>query len=189
MSIFADAHVTLFLADYASTDAAGKVNALGVGFALSGVQGNGFTAPQYVVGLVDVPSRYADQEFSLSLELRNDDTNQIVTLPPGPSGQREALRFQQLSKVEPPRFAGVYVPSSMYARVQVILAFQQGLILQPGVTYRWCLGIDGQSRAGWTARFHVAGPPPGPVVGGPADISVLDDLPPFPTDEDDPPSR
>lgn len=166
MSIFTESHAVVFVADYASGDAAGKINALGVGFRVTGVQPNGLTPPQTVVVLIDVPSKYIGDEFPVSVDLRRDDTGELVKMQ-GPTGQAEAMRIQQMVKVEAASVPGVYIPSGLASRVQLVYAFATGLALQPGVTYRWGLEIEGQANKNWRALFHVAGPPPPPVLGGP----------------------
>lgn len=167
MGIFQDAHATVILADYISIDAAGKINALGAGFTVSGVQPTGLTPPQHAAAIIDVPAKYGGQECAVSLELRNETSGSAVQLP-GPSGQPEALRVSQVVKAERANIPGVYLPESMFCRVQVVIGFPNGLPLAPGNLYAWRLAIDGQTRNGWHARFYVPGPPPPPVFGGPA---------------------
>jgi hypothetical protein len=176
MSIFLDAQAIVLVADYIGVDVAGKVNAIGAGFALSTIGPNGHTPPQSVAVLIDVPSKYAGEEFALSLELRNETTGSTVQLPVE-SGQLEALRMQQVIRVERPQILGAYIPSSITCRSQATIAFPTGLPLQPGTTYAWRLEIDTQTRPGWFARFHVLGPPPGPVFGGPAGPAELPESP------------
>jgi hypothetical protein len=93
------------------------------------------------------------------------------------TGQLEALRIAQLTRinrVQPP--PGGYVPGDILCREQGVIGFQGGLPLSPGHAYAWKLSIDGQSRPDWEAHFLVAGPPPGPVFGGPAGPSSIPDL-------------
>lgn len=157
----------MLLADYIGVDAAGKVNAIGAGFVITGLQPTGTTAPQHVAVLVDVPARYAGQEFPLSLELRDADLDTVVQLP-GPAGQLDAMRIQQLVKGERPVVPGAYLPDDLPVRIQLTLGFTNGLPLTPGRKYVWRAEIAGQHRKDWSARFYVPGPPPPPVFGGPA---------------------
>jgi hypothetical protein len=162
-----DAQVSVLLADYIGLDAAGKINALGAGFTVTGVA-NGLTPPQHVAALIDVPSSYAGQDFALSVQLRDETVGRLVQVP-GQSGLLEALRMQQVARAERPNAGpGVHLPQTMFARVQVALAFPMGLPLVVGNYYAWQVEIDGQSQPHWQARFYVAGPPPGPVFGGPS---------------------
>lgn len=157
----------VLVADHIGVDAGGKLNALGAALTLTGVQPNGFTPPQSVAAVIDVPSRHAGAEFAVLLELRNETADTVVQLP-GPSGKPEALRIQQLVQAKRPQVQGAYVPESMFCRVQVMLNFANGLPLAPSTLYAWRLEVDGQHRKGWRAQFYVPGPPPAPVVGGPA---------------------
>jgi len=179
VSIHQDAHVVVFIADYIGVDAASKINAIGAGFAISGLQPTGMVAPQHIAVLVDVPSRYAGSEFAVSVELRNETIGGVVQLL-GASGAPEALRVQQMAKAEPPVIPGVYLPELMFCRVQMMLAFPNGLPLAPGL-YAWRVELDGQTSPGWHASFYVPGPPPQPVFGGPAGPS---DIPMLPTTDD-----
>lgn len=183
MPLSTDAHVTIFLADFANTDSSQKVNALGAGFMITGLQPNGFTAPQSVTLLVDIPGRYAGDEMRVTLELRDERSNSIVTVP-GPSGANEALRIEQLAKVERMAIPGVWLPSDLWMRYQLQVGFQNGLPLAGGVGYVWHVEIDGQHRKDWTCRFYVPGPAPAPVFGGPVGPAEIPDVEiPSTTDE------
>jgi len=166
MTLWAESHATVLLADHIAIDTVGKINALGLGFAISGIVGTGMTGPMHVAVMIDVPGKYAGEQCALSLELRND-LNQVVQLT-GPSGQPEALRIQQLTRIERPSVPSHYLPPDMFCRVQMAVAFANGLPLEPGHTYTWKVQIDGNHRKDWVANFHVPGPPPPPVFGGPA---------------------
>jgi hypothetical protein len=167
MAIYDDAHLVLILADYIGIDAAGKINALGAGFAMAGFQANGLTAPQHLAALIDVPGKYHGSQFAFSLELRDEDTGQPVQVP-DPTGVLGALRVQNVITVTRSGRPDLYVPETMFARSQVSLGFPDGLPVQPGKMYGWHAQIDGKSRDHWVARFYVPGPPPPPVVGGPS---------------------
>lgn len=168
MSAFDDARVLVFVADYIGVDAGAKVNAIGVAFNVTTLQQNGFTAPQHVIALIDVPRQYVGHDFPVSIELRRDDLNQTVTLP-GPSGRPEALRISQNVRPDMPIVqAGVLRPEGLYSRLQFALAFPTGLQLQAGVSYRWRVEVEGRHKPDWEAPFHVLALAPGPVFGGPS---------------------
>lgn len=175
MPLSDDARVTIILADYLGIDAGGKLNALGAGFSLTGLQPNGMTAPQHIGVLVDLPARYAGQDCTVSVELRDVALASAVKLP-GPSGESEAMRLQQIMKVDPMQLPGVYLPSDLPTRLQMVVAFQNGLPLALGRSYQWRVEIDGRHRKGWVTQFHVVGPPPGPVYGGPSEPADIPDL-------------
>jgi hypothetical protein len=177
VSISEDAHVHVLVADHVALDAGGKITALGAYFSLAGVDPEaGLSAPQHVVVIVDVPSKYRGQDFAVSIELR-DMTEGKAFLVPGPDGPPQALRVQQVMRAAPPTSSNpsLYLPQEMPSRVQATLAFPNGLPLRAGHFYRWRVEIDGQHRKGWHVDFYVPGPPPGPVFGGaagPADVNL-----------------
>lgn len=81
MSISEDAVVHVLVADHIALDAAGKVTALGAYFSIAGVDPEaGVSAPQHVVVIVDVPSRYRGQDFAVSIELRDVTERQATAL-------------------------------------------------------------------------------------------------------------
>lgn len=165
----------MFIADHIGMDSGGKLNALGAGFMVSGMQPTGLTSPLSIAVFIDVPSKYIGQDFTLSLELRNEATGSAVTVP-GPSGTPEALRLSQIARVERPDARGVFLPPEVPARVQVVTAFPNGLPLVLGAVYSWRVEIDSQFRKGWSTSFFVPGPPPAMVFGGPANPA---DIPGF----------
>ncbi|MGI8538129.1 MAG: hypothetical protein ACR2K2_17000 [Mycobacteriales bacterium] len=179
MSIFDDAHVVLLQADYVGVDPTGKVNAIGAGFTVTAVQQTGTTAPMHLVALIDVPSKYAGKEFAFSLELRDDETGAPVQIP-GPSGQMESMRIQQVIKGERLNVPGAYIPEAMFVRMQVAIGFMNGLPLGPGRFYHWRAEIDGRHDKSWTARFYILGPPPALVFGGPSGPTGIPSTPPTP---------
>jgi hypothetical protein len=171
-----DARVTVLLADYVAVDAAGKLTAVGAGFALSPLQQDGQTPPMHVAVLVDVPSSHLGQDFALSLSLRDADDDSPVMVP-GPSGSPEPLQIAQVMRAQAPTAPGLHLPSDLPGRVQIVLGFVQGLPLEAGRTYRFAVELDGQSRDEWSASFHVPGLPPGPVFGGPVGPSSIPNFP------------
>jgi hypothetical protein len=178
MGLIDDVHAFVLIADYIAVDPTGKINALGAGFAVAGAApGTGLLAPQYVAAVIDVPSKYVGQEFSVSLELHDDDAGQTVQVR-GQSGQLEGMRVQQLIRANPPNLPGVYLPESIFSRVQVTLGFPTGLPLTPSRMYSWRMQIDGQHRKNWRASFYVPGPAPQPVFGGPSGPADIPTLPP-----------
>lgn len=173
-----DARVTLLIADYVGVDASNKVNALGAGFTMTGVNPTGLTPPMHLVVLIDIPSKYAGQDFALLLELRDDKAGKAVQVT-GPNGTLEALRIQQVARGDRPQVQGAHVPDSVPVRVQVAMAFPGGLPLAANNSYTWRVELDGQHRKGWDVTFHVLGPPPPPVFGGQATSPTDINLPPL----------
>jgi hypothetical protein len=169
---------TVLIADYIGADAGGKLNALGVGFTITGLQANGATGPMYVALMVDLPATFVGQQVPVAVQLRDETTGNLVEAV-GPSGDNEAVRVTQLAAVSAPHLVhGLFVPPDMFSRVQLVMAFPQGLPLKPGGIYAWEAEVNGDVDPRWTARFHVLGPPPQPVYGGPAGPAGLPTLPP-----------
>lgn len=162
MAVSDDARASLLLADYANTDAVKKVNILGAGWQVTGLTPMGLTAPQALVVLVEVPQQHFEEEFAVSVTLR-DEAGEVVKLT-GQLGAVEALRIQQIVKAERPNMPGVIIQAKLWSRVQVIFNFAHGLPLAAGKSYMWELEIDGHHDPQWSAGFLVGGPPE-PVVG------------------------
>lgn len=179
MSIFNDCRVVVLLADYAVADASGKLNVLGAGFTITALQPNtGLTAAMFVTIMVDVPPKHISKDFPLSIELRDTDTDQAVSVA-GATGNPDVLRVQQLVKASPTHIPGAYLPDTLWSRVQLVMGFPNGLPLQPGGFYHWRVEIEGQHRPDWSAHFHVIGPPPPIVFGGLPSSQDTGDLPPI----------
>lgn len=172
MGLLEDAQVTILLADHIAVDGSGKATVLGAGFNITQVGPQGTLAPMHIMVFVEAPVKYEGHDYALSLELRDEldgSAFQVV----GPSGGPEPLRVQQICRLTKPVIPNVYLPASFPLRNQIQLAMPPGLPLKAGHDYAWQVQIDGQHRKGWLARFHVLGPPPGPVFGGttgPTDI-------------------
>lgn len=171
-----DADVLLLIADYVAVDSSGKVNALGAGFTMTGRDGNGMIPPQTVAVLINLPQKYAGEQFAVLLELMQEETGQPV-LAVGPSGQPEPLRIQQLAAGARPMVAGVAVTEDVPVRVQIVLGFPGGIQVPALGHYRWHMEINGHREQAWTAGFYVLGPPPGPVFGGPTGPSDIPLIP------------
>lgn len=176
----------VLLADYIAVDAAGKVNAIGTGFTVTGSNA-GVSPAQYVAALIDLPASSAGDQIPVSLELRDETTDQLVTVPDAATHRPTALRIQQLAVVQRLQLPGVHLPADLPCRVQVVLAFPGGLPLAPGHKYAWKLEVDGTRFKGWSAHFYVAAPPPGPVIGGPAGPSSIPNIQMPPMEQDDEP--
>lgn len=173
MSVVAErSRVAVILADHAAADSSGKVNALGMGWAVSGNNSQtGLTAPQAVVVFIDSPPELYGEEFALTLTLRDEDGEPVEL--PGPPGAGGTMRVSQAARVEEPVFPpGAGIPRRMlWAHTQVILNLGNGLPLRPGHLYTWSLDIDTTHRPEWAVSFYVPGPasePSRPVFGGPS---------------------
>ena len=175
MSLFSDAQVTFLLCDYAANDAAGKLNVIGAGVTfLNLVAGPGTPTPPFtLVAQVNVPASHADKQYALTVELFDVTRGQIVNMPADDPGQLQALRAQQVVTVGRPMLPpGLQQPDNPMMGNTMMMAFPQGLPLQENTAYEWRVQIDGQTRH-WFYRFHVLGPQPGVIIGGPANPSRI----------------
>ena len=179
MTIFQDAKVGFLLADYASADASGKLNVVGglVSF-LGGTQGGQAgaiiqSAPFTTVIQVQVPRRYGGQTYALTVELYDITTGQLQQLPT-PDGNLEPFRAQQAVTVQPVQLPpGLAVPEDSYIGHTMVMNFLAGMPLAAGHSFEWKVSIDGHTRAGWSTRFHILGPDPGLIIGGPNGPSTI----------------
>lgn len=159
-----DATVRLLIADYAATDAAGKLNVIGGGVSSIGyVAQTGLTAAFAVVMSVAVPSKHLNAECSVELVLE-DSTGAPVSLP-GPAGQSQLLRIGQAIQFGEPKALPGIPRLALPLRHQWVVAFSNGLPLPVGQLYVWRVKIDHDTRDIWTETFYVPGPVPGPVLG------------------------
>ena len=168
-----DTRAVVLIADYIAIDATSKINALGQGFSITGIQPTGSTAPMYVAALIDFPPSSAGDQVPVTLELRDETTDTLVSLAIEAGQPPQAMRIQQLAPIQRTQLPGIHLPADLPCRVQMVLAFPMGLPLTPGHRYAWKIEVDGTRLKGWSARFYVAGPPPAPIIGGPAGPAAI----------------
>lgn len=161
-SVADSVRVAVVLADFANADSAGKANILGAAWSFTGLLPNGLTPAQALVVLIEVAPQHLGEQFAVSCTLVNEAGDPVMM--PGPTGELQALRVQQLVHAETPRVPGVVLPSSLPGRTQVILNLGIGLPIPPGL-YRWVVEVDGNANPQWGTTFCVAAPPPSPVIG------------------------
>lgn len=173
MSIFTEAQVEIFLCDFANNDAAGKLNVIGGGIGFVGAN-PGSSAPFTVAVAVRVPAKFVNSSYSLTVELHDVTTGQLFKVPGPPSGQLEPLRAQQVVTVTAPQLPqNVAVPDDIMIGHHMLMNFTGGLPLPQGHSFEWRAQIDGQHLKGWFYRFHMLGPAPGIVFGGPSNPSNI----------------
>lgn len=165
MSEIADvAIVKILVADYAATDAAGKLNVIGGYVNTLGYNARaGQTAPFTLVVTVEVPPTQYNAEASVEVVLE-DDTGQVVSFPT-PTGEARPMRVgQAVTFTEPSTQSNV--PRGIFpARMNWVMAFSNGLPLAAGNKYAWRVRVDGESRPEWGEVVYVPGMTPGPVFG------------------------
>jgi hypothetical protein len=168
MSEISDAaRVQIFLADHAVADPTNKINALGVGFQVTALQANGFTAPCAVVAMAEFPPRFVGDDLAMELALYND-ANELVTAPGLMGDAATPVRFGQNVVLQRPvvSLPGVTIPQgAVWPRHQLVAAFQNGVPLAVGRNYEWRVSIDSVTKPDWIAGFYVPAPSGGLVVG------------------------
>jgi hypothetical protein len=137
-----EAHV--LLADFAQSEPSGKVNALGLGWSMTGTP----TPHHCVVVLLKVGWDEANQPHHLTLQLLTADGAHAVEVP-SPFGQQP---LQVEVDFEVGRPAGLLRGSTIDHAVAINVA--PGLPLDPG-RYEWRMQIDTDERDEWRAPFTV----------------------------------
>jgi hypothetical protein len=164
-TIAADARVIVLVADFANTDATGKMNVIGGGWQVVSRQplapGVAGLPGLCVVAIVELPPQHHNEQFAVSIALEDCDLGAPVRVP-GPNGQLQALRIQQIATANAPMVPGVPA-HRINSRVQVVIGIPPGLPVEPGHRYRWVLELDGHEKG--DATFHVTPEQPPAVVG------------------------
>ena len=159
-----NARVAIIMADFANTDAAGKVNIIGGGVELvSSDPATAMTSRFILWADVRIPSAMTPAEFAVEMALIDSMGNLVEA--PGPAGP-QPLRIAQVVQIERPL---PQLPNNQRdhigARAQMVFDFGNGLPLQPGGNYEWRLMVDGDEDHQLSYPFAVVGPQPGPVFG------------------------
>ncbi len=103
------ARVSVMLCDFAMADSAQKINALGAGWQVTGLDRNtGSTAPHTVVVMVDVAPEHFGEQYAVELGLYDASGNVVVV--PGPTGEPTPLRIGRNVVADRPMFHGQAVP-------------------------------------------------------------------------------
>lgn len=164
MSRVADeAELSIFMADFANVDAAGKLNLIGGSVAVLGFDPQqGVTSRFSVAVSVHLPYELLPADFTFEIALV--DGRDLVNLP-GPSGP-QPLRISQNVAVERPSSGlSSSVREHLGGNQISVLDFSNGLPLRVGGTYGWRVGLDGGMEKQWVYPFAVSGPPDLPVAG------------------------
>lgn len=137
-----EAHV--LLADFAQTDSAGKVNALGLGWSVTTTP----TPHHAVVVVLRVGWEEANVRHHLTLRLLTADGLNAVEVPT-PFGNQPLMVEVDFEVGRPP---GLAAGSSIDHSLAINLS--PGLPLPPG-RYEWRLQVGTQRREEWRAAFTV----------------------------------
>lgn len=151
---------TITIADYVGIDAQGKVNVIGGGITLLGLQEGG-TAPFAIFVRLTSPMPLTD---SPALEILLADASGNPVSIPGPQGLPQPLRIAQNVDFLPPAAPGIHIPAgAIPSSAQFAVNFANGLPLPAGHSYTWRVQLDHDVIA--SESFYIPTPPPGPVIG------------------------
>jgi hypothetical protein len=147
-----EAHV--LLADFAQSDSAGKVNALGLGWSVTVTP----TPHHAVVVILRVAWDEANIKHHLTLRLLTADGLNAVEVPT-PFGSQPLVVEAEFEIGRPPGLAhGSSIDHSLAINVG------SGLPLAAG-RYEWRLQVDDEQREDWHAAFTVRQPQAAPAPG------------------------
>ncbi len=157
------AHVRIILADYAAADDKGKLNIVGGGISIIGInpqtQGTGAFS---VVAIVSFAQTVIGQSPAIELQLE-DAHGEIFVMPGNPP---QKLRAGVSSELKTSEIAGLTVPgNAVRPKSQIVMQFMSGLPLKPGHTYRWRVKVDHVTRDEWTESLYVPTVAVGPTLG------------------------
>jgi len=158
------AQLTLLMADFVNVDAAGKVNVVGGGINILGVQ----PSPQvplmshgfFVFGRVEIPTRLCPVEAVVELALL-DAAGEVVT----PQGADRALRIAQVTTFSRAMIGNEIGPPELRTSHQTIVGFGDGLPASLGSPLQWSLRVDGDDANATQLQFVILTPPHNPVIG------------------------
>jgi hypothetical protein len=153
---------TIILCDFVNADASGKLNIVGGGIRLMGLDPNSGLTPPFGLAAVLESSIPLDDPPAVELVLTTA-TGQVMTLP-GPNGKNQALRIAQNLEFVQPAVPGVKIPrGALPSTAQIAANFPTGLPLKAGFSYQWRIQVDHDVIASYS--FLIPAPASGPVIG------------------------
>lgn len=156
------AHVRIILADYAAADDTGKLNIVGGGISIVGINPQTQATPAIsVVATVSFDPAFIGESPAVELQLE-DEHGEIFVMPGDPP---QKLRAGVSSEVKSSGVAGLTVPgNAVRPKSQIVMQFMNGLPLKPGHTYRWRVKVDHMTRDEWTESLYVPTVAIGPTL-------------------------
>lgn len=162
--VAAAARLTLVVADFAASDATGKINVVGGNVGYLGFDPmQGVTTRFTVWAHIALPHRLLPADLSIELALL-DDTGAVFEIP-GPMGAQAVRMAQPVTIDKSPAQVIPALREHIGSSHQMVVDFGSGLPLQPNGAYVWRLQIDGDDQHELRYPFGVGGPMPGPVIG------------------------
>ena len=152
--------LTLLMADFVNTDAAGKTNVVGGGINALAQLRTGTTPPFWVWARAEVPNRVCPVESVLEIALL-DSSGQVYQ----PEGQDRPFRLAQVTTFERARAGASFGPPEMTWGSQMVLGFPNGLPLPAGGHFKWSFRVDGDDEHARVLDFAVMRDQQLPVFG------------------------
>lgn len=151
----------LQMADFANIDSAGKLNVVGGGVRILGLdEGSGTTSAFTVILTVESPLSGDSPALELLLTTA---TGQLYKIPSG-DGSSQAVRISQNIDFAEPGIPGIKIPKgAIPSTAQIVLNFSNGLPLRTGYSYQFRAQLDHELVASYS--FYVPAKPTLPVVG------------------------
>jgi hypothetical protein len=150
--------VNVILADMGQNDPSGKLNILGAGWSVTGVQANGLSPNSALAIFIEVPWDKCNRELELVIELLSEDGEPVML--PLPEGLQPLRIAHKVVITTPPG-----APNGSDGHHAELVNLVGGLPLSPGTWYRWRVSIDDEHREGWEAKFFVRRQPTAPSFG------------------------
>ncbi len=137
-------NVTIHLTNSANVDSGGLVNALGLGWQITGPSP---LPPFAVIVLVTAPENQSEEPFEVRLQLTKSTGEPVVI---GDPDAAQPVELRVMAHVSPSTRRPVGLPSG----ANLIVEMAPGLFLESGI-YEWVVSIDGKSQASWRRPFYV----------------------------------
>ena len=157
------AHVRIILADYAAADDKGKLNIVGGGISIVGINPQTQSTGAFsVVAIVSFAPTFIGESPAIELQLE-DEHGEIFVMPGDPS---QKLRAGVANELKPSDILGLTLPgNAVRLKSQIVMQFMNGLPLEPGHTYSWRLKVDHVTRDERTESLYVPTVAVGPTFG------------------------
>lgn len=160
--VAASADVSVVMADFANTDAAGKLNVVGGNVRVVGFDAmQGVTSRFAVAITVTVPESVLPTDLAVEIALVSG--GEVVSLQ-GPA-EPQPIRVAQTADLAINNGLPKAIRDHVGASHSMVMDFASGLPLVPGRGYSWRVRIDGDSDHDVEYQFGVMGPPAPPVFG------------------------
>jgi hypothetical protein len=166
-------NVTIHLANSANVDSGGLVNALGLGWQITGPSP---LPPFSVIVLVTAPEDRSEEPFEVRLQLTKSTGEPVMT---GDPDEAQPVELRVMAHVGP----STKRPAGLPTGANLLVEMAPGLLLEPGI-YEWVVSIDGESQPSWRRPFYVRAKPdefpptlarPGVLAPAPGQVVDLED--------------